>query len=156
MMSRMGIQMLQRKLASFEFKGRSLRGAFHYLSHELLGRKIIINTEILDRDTAISVSLRLKDITVSQILDAIVETTEGRYYWQQFEDSHVVSVIPRGKEKDISYPPNVTIDEFRYENITPYSCMRRAICDGLGGKLGGDWMFRGIGFTSYNHGLASV
>lgn len=144
--------MLEKRLALFKVENRSLSNVLHYLSYEVLEREVIVNTEILNRDTAksenaTSISLSLKDTTVAQILDAIVAVVGGRYYWQQFGDSHIVSVIPRKKDGDSSYPPNVTIDEFRYKDITPYSCMREAICDGLGGELGEDWMFRGMGHS---------
>jgi hypothetical protein len=138
--------MLEKKLFSFEIDNLSLGNALHHLAQE---GNILINMELLEQDcirledspNAVGISLRLNDVTIRQALDILMKTVEHRYYWQQFEDSQIINIIPAEKRGDNTYLPNLTVKSFQYEYITPLSCMERLITDELGKR----WLKRVMG-----------
>jgi len=121
--------MLEKKLISFEIDRSSLERALHLLKR--VGN-ILINIELLEEDCdGPEISLCLNNVTIHQVLDILMAKVKHKYYWQQFEASSVVSIIPSEKREDRTYLPNLIVKSFQYEDITPLSCMKRLLRDKL-------------------------
>lgn len=116
--------MLDKKLVSFETESESFVTTLRRLAKQ---GEILINMEILNppnRPPEDGLSLHLKDVTVREVLDILIETVEHRYNWQPFEDSRVVSVVPTEKRDAPGYLPNRLIDSFKHKELVPLLCMQ--------------------------------
>ena len=117
--------MIDKKLVSFETENQSFVAALYQLAKQ---GEILINMEILNgpQQAEDKRTLRLKDVTVREVLDILMETVEHRYNWQPFEhsDSGVISVIPAEKIDDPGYLPNRIIDSFKHEELVSLLCMK--------------------------------
>jgi hypothetical protein len=136
--------MLEKKLISFKIDNLLFGEALHRLARE---GGILINMELLEQDyprdskELVGISLHLKDVTIRQVLDVLMEKTKHRYYWRQFGDSRVINVIPVERSKDKTHLPNLIVESFRYEDITPHICIRELIKK----VLGEEWIMMGQG-----------